>query len=1586
MIDEHVDNSEKQAAILDTMKAWLRNIRLQRESPEDDDHYEQEQEQILKMKQLLDEYMKDKDGMLEQVGVLHQDMITNLHSQVNDCQKIISQKDMVLSQLSQEPAVNPSARRRIGVRGVRMTPNTPDYDDALSRSQRQVIELQNQLNRLKVSLGEITETPDYTKKTDLPEGETNAAAAPTFSEDLAISIRKEIEFDTKLKVLQDQLLNLKDDNKYLRDQMLKQKQGEVEMLKKIQLLEKIKKSIEASLNSTTQKLQVMKEGYESQISDLKAALEKSFAIEGESNVDIVNKYEKRIAEMADDFRLQVTTMQESLDKRYKAQMRDLVASCGKGDVLKAFDETMKRYGDQTQEQKELSEKILKQQKEDAARQLMEVSRHYEVLMKRKEFEIQRVRESVESEVRNRMLGVRLDYEEKANARVLAAQDDVSAQFVTIKHELEAKVEKLTQKLNDVTRERDSLKAIIDANDIAAGMMDEVVLDAEDGENQTEEQDDVLEKSLDALKEKEIEQKLSEKYALMFKAQKEMLADSAQWNLEQAKAFYKKQFDESLSEFRKMMADRIHALYDNCPSDAPELQELLTETLAAVQETAEKEETVPDEPTIPLREVELKLNLIKEKLLTLFQDKGIWTNVMKKLGDLQGKSESDIIDAIKHAIWLQTEQYAAIEKENKDLRRKLKLGPAETSVLEEEPEDKPKKIAKKVVESQNDPNVVCCFNCKNEYVPNEVKTQIAEVDVCRCPKCSQVTLMKQSRPIEDLSFGPPTKPFELDDDQETKQPSEKEQNLMMQLEESATANKKLQKRLELSKQRLIDIESQYIQKIDQMTNEIEELKKSVVGSSLNVVTDARSLPGLPEYLNSKVITSQEVNRTVSEMKRSISNPDTKAAIAKLDEASRALENGATCVEADEVLDLTKKVLQMIAQETQCFNLDLERSNSLLAMRQRIRVDVAKADVAKMKNEITRMRDTFVSFKDEQQEMLKKIGSTAKGLIEMAKTVKMTTNKTIDDMESVIDSRTQALDSAEAALLKQQMLIDDLQSNLRTTLMQIQRLTIEKNEKDDETNAFIKSQLQSSEQIDELIRRMNDANQQIMAYKREADDLRTAWALSKNKELIASARTHTSFASDDEISAPVLNFVPPFVLFTTSDMKIPARGFSLLPRTAALARSEERLTIPDLDLVPGTKRPVKTHVLNIPGDPRGHDIGVDDSPLTRVIKKNSGETVIHATPLPSPTNPEKVRVKITSKAPSPAKVFVPKGGTPKVKRTEAPPPQPALPRTLSFENLVPISDTELEGTLIGYVTRYVREPQTPCETPTKSRRGGTPLATSPVMISEIPQDRATHEVEKPQRARSDWIDEFEKRIRVLEKQINDQNETLYRERDKSLKLSEANLILKTELAKVSRAEKKSVLLHEATKKRLAQALALVSENDKEIVRLKKLLREIGTVADAITIREKFGVPSREKRKQQLEKTYQDESQRILAVFRGVSVGIHSMAQHEIDAVRKWTPKRDQFVLEERNKVMAALEAMQLVSREQSPSDGKALIVTSTKALSQERRARSQAVSPRKVPPLDDRRDNFNPTVDMATVMANAHHQRLSPTLQRGIIGRT
>jgi hypothetical protein len=190
------------------------------------------------------------------------------------------------------------------------------------------------------------------------------------------------------------------------------------------------------------------------------------------------------------------------------------------------------------------------------------------------------------------------------------------------------------------------------------------------------------------------------------------------------------------------------------------------------------------------------------------------------------------------------------------------------------------------------------------------------------------------------------------------------------------------------------------------------------------------------------------------------------------------------------------------------------------------------------------------------------------------------------------------------------------------------------------------------------------------------------------------------------------------------------------------------------------------------------------------------------------------------------------------------------------------------------------------------------------------RLTTVSEMPPLISEQAIDSLERRIRVLEKELLEKSAALQSERGKFQEASKAAIALQVKLTKTQRAEQKSALLHEAAKKRLAQALEFVGESQREIVRLKQLLADIGAIASQIEEKAKKNEVSLER--QNLEKTYRTESERLLAVFRGVSAGISEMAQHEIESIRRWVPKRDKYLITEREKLIARPDAMSFITQ--------------------------------------------------------------------------
>jgi hypothetical protein len=332
-------------------------------------------------------------------------------------------------------------------------------------------------------------------------------------------------------------------------------------------------------------------------------------------------------------------------------------------------------------------------------------------------------------------------------------------------------------------------------------------------------------------------------------------------------------------------------------------------------------------------------------------------------------------------------------------------------------------------------------------------------------------------------------------------------------------------------------------------------------------------------------------------------------------------------------------------------------------------------------------------------------------------------------------------------------------------------------------------------------------------------------------------------------------------------------------------------------------------------------------------------------------EKVRVRIGGPASKPSpKLVVPKVSTQTLGSdgTQLPPTRRQIPSLdIDFDRLVPISSDDTTGSLIAYVTRYVNErsPEARAVTP-----GKFPLSPSPVLISEVPADRLRLEpprtsVVRPQTAKTD------KKMRRLEKVLQDAETDLGAEREKAQNGTRQVLVLTGQLERAERKAQANALLHEAAKKRLKQALALLANADREVLRLRRLVQE----AQLLSARKILSTAH--------------ESDDLFTAFRRVSSGLGEMAVHELEAARRWEAKRERYLEEERVKLLAALDAMQFLTQMSKPEVRESMIISSAKR--QRRRPPSPVA------------DEHWPTPEQAIVTATASVQSLPEALRRGVV---
>ena len=278
-----------------------------------------------------------------------------------------------------------------------------------------------------------------------------------------------------------------------------------------------------------------------------------------------------------------------------------------------------------------------------------------------------------------------------------------------------------------------------------------------------------------------------------------------------------------------------------------------------------------------------------------------------------------------------------------------------------------------------------------------------------------------------------------------------------------------------------------------------------------------------------------------------------------------------------------------------------------------------------------------------------------------------------------------------------------------------------------------------------------------------------------------------------------------------------------------------------------------------------------------------------------------------------------------------------------------------------------------------------------------------IERFPRTKEDWLDKCEKKIKSLEGQLRDSSNLLQQERDKSHRALQAAFKASIELKQSQRQQKKMTLLHDATKKRLEQALELVTKSDNEIARLKKLLNEVSSIARSIEDKEineaddHHPFPTKKKvharpNKLSILSSFEDESNRLLSVFRGVCSGITRMAQKEIESIRKWAPKKDRYINNEKVKLMSALEAMRFITSPNSFNDSdkekKKSLRSAVRVNSFDKKLKLKNKEIQKKRPVSRPvvQKNDQPiSFEKATVTANMHNQKVPKSLKKGVIGR-
>ena len=665
MIDEHVDFSTRQNKLLESIYYWIKLTRNDKiddnEKIPDDD---KSAETLKQLQDAINDMIKRKENQGEEASLLHTDIVNILSHQVNEYQKQLTQKNLELSQLEQET----KNKKKKGISG-RASARDSIMNEQFSRQQRKIIDLQAQVAKLKDVLEQLKNNPGSSEDAEKIISDLANQESDDKMDSYQINLEREIEFENRIKAIQEEMKSIKQENKQNREQFMKAKHNELLYEKKNELLERQKKSLESQISSLQKKIDQNEATFQERLNvELqKIEISKQSSAPPDPSIEITKKYEAKIQELMDANRKQIKCIEDANDSKMKKRFDDITKALQSGDTKKVFEETCRTLNEKIDYLKESKETEIKELKSLQSEKIMQLSKHYENLLNKKQHENEVIRDSVESQVRNRLLELRLEIEDKANQKNLEEQTKMAMETKEKMGNFMTQISTLEQKLSDVTRQRDSYKAIL----INSDMLDEDEEDEDDDEAGEKSEDDVLQESLFALKEKEIEQKVTERFSLLLKQQLEVLQESKKWEIEEAKNDFKAQYEKNLSEFRMQMANSVQQIYDASPHDNPVLEDLLIRTLSSVDKHIQGTDGAFNQAMIPVSEVEIKLNELQQKLIEATSENEIYKAMLDKMKG-SPTFDKDAFQSAKEAMEEQSKKMGEIARQNVELQNEVKV--------------------------------------------------------------------------------------------------------------------------------------------------------------------------------------------------------------------------------------------------------------------------------------------------------------------------------------------------------------------------------------------------------------------------------------------------------------------------------------------------------------------------------------------------------------------------------------------------------------------------------------------------------------------------------------------------------------------------------------------------------------------------------------------------------------------------------------------------------------------------------------------------------------------------------------------------
>ena len=656
MIDSHQGNSEAQQHMLDSLKTWFQNI--QNNSKEDMSTLPKLTDVNLdtnELGQLLKASHQNSETTVEAATTLHQSIIETLQKQIDLLRKQMVDKDQEIQRLRKSMELVSKGRRK---QQSRIQKSQEEHQAMMDKAAKKIVVQDMKINELKSTINQMKdEQQDQIK---LPEDDT----ASFEGIDPAILAERELEFDTKERLLNEKIQQLREENA---DLLTKSKQDKIaltNMENKLANNENQLKSINNQLisehKSHLQQVEILKKKNE----DLMLRMTQSTNAKNQEQA-MQLEFQRQLQKQTEQIKNQYNIQIDQLEKKHRAAMQDLVNGMKSDQSQGVVNTLIKQQEELVDRMKTDYEQRIFELKESNTQKIQISKSSYEQKIKALQKEFEQYKANQDADFKANLENAKLDIDKEKRKAIYDAQVENNKQISEIRQKLMLKIDVLKSKNRKLQNERDSLRSLIAMSDQSENLPDFIKDD--DEEEAVDEDISELDPAFVKIQIEQALLKQQEEHDRDLVQQKKAMEQSRELEIKKVKEMLENAYEAKLNAQKDEFLEQLTNVMEKMKEKPEELKEFINQVSdKPVNDESTENVTEPSQAMISFNDYK-ELYEKNSKL----QDEN---DFLKATLDTMNKSgqnfNGDVIAAMRKTVANEAEQITRLYEENKILKEKL----------------------------------------------------------------------------------------------------------------------------------------------------------------------------------------------------------------------------------------------------------------------------------------------------------------------------------------------------------------------------------------------------------------------------------------------------------------------------------------------------------------------------------------------------------------------------------------------------------------------------------------------------------------------------------------------------------------------------------------------------------------------------------------------------------------------------------------------------------------------------------------------------------------------------------------------------